>query len=67
MKIKDLRTMGKQELEEKVLELKKELIKLNAQIATGTNPKSPRQPRKIKKTVARILTIKEERLQEKTK
>ena len=67
MKTKDLRTMGKQELEEKILELKKELVKLNAQIATGTNPKSPRQAREIKKTVARILTIKGERLQEKTK
>ena len=67
MNIKNLRTMGKQELKEKVLELKKELIKLNAQIATGTNPKSPRQARDIKKTVAKILTIEWERSQEKTK
>ena len=59
--------MGEQELEEKIMELKKELVKLNAQIATGTNPKSPRQAREIKKTVARILTIKGERSQEKTK
>ena len=36
------------ELEEKVVELKKELIKINAQIATGSNPKSPkRMPRNV--------------------
>ena len=64
---KDLRVIDNQELELKVVELKKELIKLNAQIATGSNPKNPKQVRDIKKTVAKILTIKRERLKEKTK
>jgi large subunit ribosomal protein L29 len=67
MKTKDLRVIDNQELELKVVELKKELIKLNAQIATGSNPKNPKQVRDIKKTVAKILTIKRERLKEKTK
>ena len=67
MKTKDLRLMDNPELEEKVVELKKELIKLNAQIATGSNPKSPKQARDIKKTVAKIFTIRSERLKEKTK
>ncbi len=56
-KIKDLRSMGKEELNSKLDELKKEMIKNNAQIATGTTPKNPGQIREIKKTIARILTI----------
>ncbi len=67
MKTKDLRSMANQELEERIIELKKELIKINAQIATGSNPKSPKQARDIKKTVTKILTIKGERLKEKIK
>ena len=57
MKTKDLRGMAKEELLNKLTELKKELIKQNAQIATGTTPKSPGQVKQIKKTIAKILTI----------
>ncbi len=57
LKIKEIESMGSKELKTKLEELKKELIKHNAQIATGTNPKSPGQVRVIKKTVARILTV----------
>ena len=48
--------MSKEEIQAKVLELRKELIKLNAQTATGTTPKNPRQIRTTKKNVARLLT-----------
>ena len=34
-----------------------ELIKINAQISTGTTPKSPGQVKQIKKNIAKILTI----------
>ena len=57
LKIKEIESMGEKELKSKLEELKKELIKHNAQIATGTNPKSPGQVRVIKKTIARILTV----------
>ncbi|MBW2996071.1 50S ribosomal protein L29 [Candidatus Woesearchaeota archaeon] len=57
MKAKDLRSMSKQELNSKLEELRKEMIKHNAQISTGTTPKSPGQVREIKKTIAKILTI----------
>lgn len=63
MKIKEIRSMSKEDLEAKLEELKKELIKVNAQIATGTIPKSPGQVKQVKKSIARILTI----LNEKTK
>jgi len=57
LKIKEIRAMPKEELRNKIDELRKEMIKLNAQIATGTTPKSPGQLKQIKKTVARILTV----------
>jgi len=56
MKGLDATKMSKEELKAKVLELKKELIKLNAQVATGTTPKNPRQIRTNKKYIARLLT-----------
>lgn len=57
MKIKEIRSMNKEDLNAKMEELRKELIKANAQIATGTTPKSPGQVKQIKKNIARILTI----------
>ncbi len=57
MKSKEIRNMDKNTLNEKILELKKELVKINAQVAIGTALKNPGQVRKIRKTVARILTI----------
>ena len=58
MKPKDIREMDKATLNEKILDLKKELVKINAQVAIGTAIKNPGQIRKIKKNIARILTIK---------
>jgi|TARA_B100001964_G_C14250684_1_gene609779 large subunit ribosomal protein L29 len=57
MKIKELRSMDKSTINEKVLELKKELVKMNAQVAIGTALKNPGQIRVVKKTLARILTV----------
>jgi large subunit ribosomal protein L29 len=58
MKYKELVRMGKEELNKKQEELEMELIKLNAQVATGTAPKSPGQIKQIKKTLAKIQIIK---------
>jgi len=62
MKLKnsDLRKMNAQELQNKLVELKKDLIKINAQIAAGTVPENPGNVKNVKKTVARILTIMQE-------
>lgn len=57
LKVKDLRNMNVTQLEDKILELSKELIKFNAQAATGTNPANPGQAKQAKKTIARIKTI----------
>ncbi len=57
MKIKDIRSMGPKELEDKLKEARIELMKLNAQVATGTAPKSPGQIKATRKTIARIKTV----------
>jgi len=61
MKIKDIRSMSNEELKSKFIELRKELIKSNAQVATGTTPKSPGQIKQTKKIIAKILTLQKEK------
>ena len=58
MKAKELKIMNELELDNKSSELKKELMKINSQIAIGTLPKSPGKIGEMKRTIARILTIK---------
>ncbi|MBW2968499.1 50S ribosomal protein L29 [Candidatus Woesearchaeota archaeon] len=57
MKIKELKSMPVSELKEKLVQLKLELAKERAQIATGTVPKSPGKVKVARKTIARINTI----------
>ena len=61
MKVKEIRGMDRNMAAEKMAELKKELVKVNAQVAIGTAIKNPGQIRKIKKTLARIITIEHEK------
>ncbi|MBT3984749.1 50S ribosomal protein L29 [archaeon] len=69
MKVKnnELRKLSENQLDEKMIELRKELIKINAQISTGTVPENPGNVRNVKKTIARILTIKTEKKREANK
>jgi ribosomal protein L29 len=60
MKIKDLRKLSEKDFDVKFTELKHELIKLNTQVATGTQLKNPKQINLIKRTIAQIKTIKQE-------
>ena len=57
VKKKELRSMTIAELKIKLEETQKELIKENAQVATGTTPKNPGGLKAMKKTIARIITI----------
>lgn len=57
MKNKELKSKKPEELKTLLDEARKELIKLNTQVATGTTLKSPGQVRKTKKSIARILTL----------
>lgn len=64
MKIKELKEINTlEELEKKYLDLKQELFNLRFQVATGKQANTMR-PRQIKKDIARILTIINERKQQ---
>ncbi|MBS3171179.1 50S ribosomal protein L29 [Candidatus Woesearchaeota archaeon] len=57
MKINELREIGKENLKSKLVELKKELIVLNAKRARGTTLEKPALIRNTRRTIARILTL----------
>ena len=57
IKKSELKSMKEQQLKERLNDLKKELIKINAQVAMGTVPENPGRVREVKKTVARINTL----------
>lgn len=58
MKYKDLASMDAVALDKKLAEIQLDLIKLNAQVASGTAPKNSGSIRQLKKTIAKILTVK---------
>lgn len=58
MKYKELAAMDAAALDKKLAEIQLELIKLNAQVASGTAPKNSGTIRQLKKTIAKILTSK---------
>lgn len=53
----EITKMPETEKRAKLLELRKELIKLESQRATGATITSPGKIRAIKKTIAKILTL----------
>ena len=59
--VSDIRALSDEALRSKVAEFRKELMKLNAQVAIGTVPKSPGTIRNVKRSIARVLTILNER------
>ncbi len=61
MRSKEVRGLDKGMINEKMRELKKELVKINAQVAIGVALSNPGQARKIKRTIAKILTIEHEK------
>ena len=61
MRSKEVRGLDKGMINEKMRELKKELVKINAQVAIGAALSNPGQARKIKRTIAKILTIEHEK------
>ncbi|MBT3303777.1 50S ribosomal protein L29 [Candidatus Woesearchaeota archaeon] len=65
MKSKELRDLNNADLQNKLKELKKELMQDYSQISTGTPPKSPGMLKQRKKTIAKILTITNSRKLEK--
>lgn len=64
-KIKELRNLSDAELKKKLEDLGKELIKLNAEVATGTVPKSPGLIKDTRRGIAMIKTLLREKELEK--
>lgn len=56
IKKNDFEQMNEKILNEKLVELKKELMKYNAQRSSGTPPENPGKVREVRKTIARIYT-----------
>ena len=67
MKYVDIKKLPKDELDKKVQELKTELMKLNAQIAVGTTPKNTKQIRDMKRTLAKIETLRQQNFEKQVK
>ena len=57
MKYNELASMKPEDLDKKEAEARTELVKLRAQVATGTAPKNPGQIKQFKKILARIATF----------
>lgn len=62
MKIaKELKQLNSEELQERLKEFKKELLKLNVQVAAGTGASSAGKLKQTKKSIARVLTFLKEK------
>jgi large subunit ribosomal protein L29 len=57
MKLKELNNLSVEALKKKLHDSQLELMKVNVQIAMGTDPKLTGKIKYIKKTIARIMTI----------
>ena len=57
IRMKELNEMTDAKLEEKVAEIKKELMKAKTQIASKQNPDKVGKIKELKKVIARIKTI----------
>lgn len=57
MKKKDLKRTNPAELKKKLEGLRKDIMKYNSQISTGTPSENPGRIKSVKKTIARIKTI----------
>ena len=57
LKNKELIKLQESELNSKISELRKELMKLRAQVSRGSPPENPGRIRAIKRDVARMLTV----------
>lgn len=64
LKAKDIRTMKDADLEKQLKDLRNDLLKQRAITATGGAPESPGRIRELRRTIARILTIRKEKAQE---
>ncbi len=58
IKKNEMKQLKAESLGKKLLDLRKELVKINIQISLGTLPENPGRVREIKKTIARLIALK---------
>ena len=51
----ELKQMDEKKLKGKLIELRKEMIKIRSQISTGTLPQNPGGVKEIRRTIAKLL------------
>lgn len=66
IKKSELKRLNSQQLSERLMELKKELIKANTKRASKTSLENPCQFRELRRSIARILTIMNQNKNKKT-
>lgn len=58
LRAKEIQKLSESEYNSKLEEIRKELMKLIAQKSAGSTPENPGRIRALKRTIARMLTIK---------
>lgn len=56
-----IRELSEKEVDERLADLKKDLMKIRGVLASGGMPEDVGKAREIRRTIARILTIKKEK------
>lgn len=57
IRMKELNEMSEEKLEEKIVEIKKELMKVKTQVSSKQNPDKIGRIKELKRVIARIKTI----------
>ncbi|WP_461867059.1 50S ribosomal protein L29 [Thermococcus sp.] len=65
MKASEIREMSIEEIDEKIRELRLELAKERGMLTMGTSLENPMVIRDLRRDIARLITIKKEKLREK--
>ncbi len=60
LRAKEVRGMSDEQIEKQLKDLRNELLKERAITATGGAPENPGRIRELRRTIARILTIRKE-------
>ncbi len=61
LRLREIREMSEQQMTDKIKELKTELGKMKSQVRSGGAPENPGKMRGIRRTIARLETIRAEK------
>ncbi|MBT3940740.1 50S ribosomal protein L29 [Candidatus Woesearchaeota archaeon] len=58
LRSKEIRQLNEKDFQSKLGDIRKELLKLRAQKSAGSTPENPGRIRALRRTIARMITIK---------